>query len=101
MSRLIDVEFAEREITDYKRMQTASHYPTSAECKAVWHGMELAIKVLHNCPTIDAEPVVRCKDCEHYQTDVLFNRNYCCGRLRKPEDYCSYGAKMGEKGGDV
>jgi DNA-directed RNA polymerase subunit RPC12/RpoP len=56
--RAIDIEFAERAITDYKRAQTVSHYATSEECKAVWYGMELAIMVLHGCPTIDAEPVV-------------------------------------------
>ena len=52
-----------------------------------------------DAPTIDAVPVVRCKDCKHYQTDVLFNSNYCCGRRRKPDDYCSYGERKESEGG--
>ena len=52
-----------------------------------------------DAPTIDAAPVVRCKDCKHYQTDVLFNSNYCCGRRRKPDDYCSYGERKESEGG--
>ena len=46
-----------------------------------------------NSRTSDAVPVVRCRECKHYQTDVLFNHNYCCGRLRTPDDYCSYGER--------
>ncbi len=49
---------------------------------------------VHMQPTIDAVPMVRCRECKHYQTDVLFNHNYCCGRLRKPDDYCSYGERL-------
>jgi hypothetical protein len=52
-----------------------------------------------DAPTVDAVPVVRCKDCKHYQTDVLFNSNYCCGRRRKPDDYCSYGERKESEGG--
>ena len=48
-------------------------------------------------PTIDAVPVVRCKDCKHYEIHkpkVLENyeRN---GYLipMKPDDFCSYGER--------
>ena len=37
-------------------------------------------------PAADVVPVVRCKDCKHYQTD------YMCF-LRKPDDFCSYGER--------
>jgi len=56
-------------------------------------------KCINEAPTISAVPVVRCKDCKHYQTDVLFNSNYCCGRRRKPDDYCSYGERKESEGG--
>lgn len=45
---------------------------------------------LQDALTIDAVPVVRCKDCKH-----LFG-TLCtvCGLLsRKPEDFCSYGER--------
>ena len=56
-----------------------------------------ALKEIDDAPTIDAVPVVRCRECKHYQTDVLFNHNYCCGRRRKPDDYCSYGERRETK----
>lgn len=51
-------------------------------------------------PTIDAVPVVRCKDCEHFRdyTDRHFIRwTYCIMRSKPvetdPDDYCSYGER--------
>lgn len=48
-------------------------------------------------PTVDAVPVVRCKDCEHYSMSVCL-KIYSDGNLhpeawqeRKPDDFCSYG----------
>ena len=31
------------------------------------HGWNSAIKIIDNAPTIDAVPVVRCKDCQHME----------------------------------
>lgn len=52
---------------------------------------------IDKAPTIDAVPVVRCKDCKHYEIHrpkVLENceRN---GYLipMKPDDFCSYGER--------
>lgn len=50
---------------------------------------------LNSAPIIDAVPVVRCKDCKHYEIHkpkVLEN----CERKgyiipMKPDDFCSYG----------
>ena len=58
-----------------------------------------AIRLIHNAidqaPTIDAVPVVRCRDCKYYEIHkpkVLEN----CERKgyiipMKPDDFCSYG----------
>lgn len=49
-----------------------------------------AEQLLDEIPAVDAEVVVRCKDCKH-----LFG-TLCtvCGLLpRKPEDFCSYGER--------
>ena len=57
---------------------------------------------IKNAPTVDAVPVVRCKDCKHYEIHkpkVLEN----CERNgyiipMKPDDFCSYGER--EEGAD-
>ena len=54
-------------------------------------------KEIDKAPTIDAVPVVRCKDCKHYEIHkpkVLEN----CERNgyiipMKPDDFCSYGER--------
>ena len=50
-------------------------------------------------PTVDAVPVVRCKDCKHYDLSVCL-KIYSDGSVhpaawqsRKPEDFCSYGER--------
>lgn len=52
---------------------------------------------IDNVPTVDAVPVVRCRDCKHYEIHkpkVLEN----CERNgyiipMKPDDFCSYGER--------
>ena len=54
-------------------------------------------KQIADAPTVDAAPVVRCKDCKHYEIHkpkVLEN----CERNgyiipMKPDDFCSYGER--------
>ncbi len=55
--------------------------------------------LVDRCPTVDAEVVVRCKDCVHYGMGVCL-KIYSDGNLhssawqkRKPEDFCSYGER--------
>lgn len=52
---------------------------------------DIAYELVNNTPIIDAVPVVRCRECLNYQRDSIFKSNYCCGRIRKPDDYCSKG----------
>lgn len=50
-------------------------------------GLILADAV-EEAPTVDAEVVVRCKDCKH----EFGGRCIICGfQKRKPDDFCSYG----------
>ena len=52
-------------------------------------------------PTIDAVPVVRCKDCKHYSRPFEWPPEYTKGKCMvevmerrvHPDDYCSYGEK--------
>lgn len=61
-------------------------------------------KVIDKQPTIDAVPVVRCKDCEHYQTDDLDGNTLCGCTLHSamlditPDSFCSYGERKDGEG---
>lgn len=50
---------------------------------------------IENAPTIDAVPVVRCKDCEHYWdgTWCVINEAYF-----EEDDFCSYGERKENRG---
>ena len=84
-----------------------------ADAEAKWcrnHVLDAAersamLEFLRNCSTIDAVPVVRCKDCEHWNEDAL-----ACDTLPwvnssehanwYADDFCSYGErKEGEQDG--
>lgn len=60
---------------------------------------EIALPILNAAPTVDAEVVVRCRDCKHYDLGVCL-KIYSDGNMhteawqsRKPEDFCSYGER--------
>lgn len=56
-------------------------------------------------PTVDAVPVVRCKDCKYYKESRVLAPNKFCFRLNHPteprkigynfgdDDFCSYGER--------
>lgn len=68
-----------------------------------------ALRLIHNAvdnaPTVDAEVVVRCKDCKHYDVGVCLkiysdgNAHPEAWQSRKPDDFCSYGER--KDGGDA
>lgn len=51
-----------------------------------------ALLIMNNAPTVDAVPVVRCKDCDFYQDDCSCGLNG--GAWWAPVDYCSCGERM-------
>jgi hypothetical protein len=59
----------------------------------------LALDEIRRAPTVDAEVVVRCKDCKHYALGVCLkiysdgNEHPEAWQSRKPEDFCSYGER--------
>ena len=60
------------------------------------------IDIVDAAPTVDAEVVVRCKDCVHYDMGVCL-KIYSDGNVhpeawqpRRPEDYCSHGERKEE-----
>ena len=55
---------------------------------------------INDAPTIDAVPVVRCKDCKHWKFAQHINDNLC-HRFdgdpwipTEPNDFCSYGERQ-------
>lgn len=64
------------------------------------HNGSISLKIIDNIPTVDAVPVVRCKDCVHWRQTVDCGYGDCmhwhCTYLHKvtsPDDYCSNGEK--------
>lgn len=50
-------------------------------------------KIIDNAPTIDAVPVVRCKDCKHSRNDELWHMRWCKGVTVKDEHFCADGER--------
>ena len=61
-----------------------------------YYTAEDVIMMIKTAPTIDAVPVVRCRECKHCDPE-----NYHCDHpmstaaplSRKPDDFCSYGER--------
>ena len=62
-----------------------------------------AVRYLNALPTIDAVPVVRCRECKHRKYDDIFGTLWCnrdsCTKRVKQDDFCSYGEKRRDKDG--
>lgn len=74
-----------------------------ADYCAGWNGL---VRLIEKAPTVDAAPVVRCKECKHcrelnrkdwieeaYADGVLWCTNQSDGVW--PDDFCSYGERRG------
>lgn len=87
---LFDAEFKE---TRKLILAGETHLDNLAE------GFTEADRVIRGMPTVDAEVVVRCKDCKHYDMGVCLkiysdgNVQSSAWQKRKPEDFCSYGER--------
>ena len=59
------------------------------------------MKHIDNAPTVDAVPVVRCRECVHYEMGVCLKiyddgaASKYAWQERKPDDFCSYGERKG------
>lgn len=58
-------------------------------------------ELLRDIPTVDAVPVVRCRECVHYEMGVCLKiyddgaASRYAWQERRPDDFCSYGEKEG------
>ena len=63
-------------------------YPTNTKNAPVLSFISL--EEINNVPTIEAEPVIRCKDCEYYTEEERWCRRLgLCGAFDQ-NDYCSH-----------
>ena len=53
---------------------------------------------VQKAPTIDAVPVVRCKDCKHSRNDELWHMRWCKGVTVKDEHFCADGERKDDDG---
>ena len=91
--RLIDANKLVRRLKAEKSYANPLDYDTRSiyeDCIGIVSAME----------TVDAEPVVRCKDCEHYRNGICekierIMDGYYHGTfdVKRPDDFCSYGVK--------
>ena len=84
--RLIDADYGQKQLT-IAEVECGKNFET--DCNHVRD-------FLNAMPTIDAVPVVRCRECNHCDPE-----NYHCDHpmgtaaplRRKPDDFCSYGER--------
>lgn len=89
MARLIDADAAKLTANDYVMFR----------CQL--GGLVDVVEFLNDMPTVDAAPVVRCRDCKHYKPQKKSahweNRANYCNRVVtikvQPYDFCSYGER--------
>ena len=90
--RLIDVNAVIKKIDEYYHDSPFPHPGTT------WlRGLELAVVLLLNAPTVDAVEVVRCKDCKWYENGKSYDA-YCNHptdgmNYSAEDDFCSYGER--------
>ena len=93
--QLIDA-MAYRKVLEEEKDYQLEHCKDSFKYRC---GIEIAIADLGDAPTIDAVPVVRCKDCDHGLrcVDGYVRCSHPVGKviLMKWSDFCSYGERRG------
>ena len=89
MARLIDADRALEIVRD----QGIAH-PNA------YHLTNYATLILREAPTVDAVPVVRCRDCKHWDSETWFCDNHSTfshhgleWNMFSEDDFCSYGER--------
>lgn len=60
-----------------------------------------AVEVLDSireAPTVDAVPVVRCRECKYHEDTSVTEYEHCCllSKTVRYNDFCSYGERKGD-----
>ena len=96
--RLIDADALKEKI--YTKWGIDPKYMTSVSFNA---GQDCyVLETLNSAPTIEAEPVVHCKDCKWWNRNSIGSDGFAlCNEMNgqsywQGSDYCSWGVKMDE-----
>lgn len=87
MRRLIDAEALKDDILKSAVM---------IDDRGIQTGYEIAVELIKRQPTVDAVPVIRCKDCEFYSTyRILKTTERLCNQAAglvepRPRGHCNY-----------
>ena len=74
----------------YGSIEAMTKVGVAVDGEYLWGLINYAIE---DAPTIDAEPVIRCKDCEYYNGED----KYCVNDIfAKSNGYCMYGKEKDE-----
>ena len=89
--KLIDADsFKKSVLTDFWENYTQCHDTDQTSL------MDMVMDNLDEQPTIDAVPVVRCRDCVHgININSIIACTEFCMVSHKPEDFCNYGERKG------
>ena len=89
MSRLIDADKLNEEFQNHYEVRNPKQNAT----------MDEVCMMLFHAPTVDAVPVVRCRECVHYEMGICLKiyddgaASSYAWQKRKPDDFCSYGER--------
>ena len=95
MAEYIEREALMRRIKEIHCAECDSYH--GVRCRACW--VDDTLDYIDSEPAADVAPVVRCKDCKHYDLGVCLkiysdgNAHPEAWQSRKPEDFCSYGER--------
>ena len=84
--RLIDADRAMEIVRDQGIAHPNAHHLTN-----------YATLILREAPTVDAVPVVRCRECKYHEDTSVTEFEHCCliGKTVRHDDFCSYGKRKG------
>ena len=92
--RLIDADTVKKAINDEIEIAAEIGTHEADVCKG---GLMMGLAYVNTAPTVDAVPVVRCKDCKHSQKDELWGMRWCKGTTVKDEHFCADGERKDDE----
>ena len=96
MAEYKDVEMLKKQIADFKRAVNSVKPMNSDYLTGYISALSVVEGAIAEQPATDVVEVVRCKDCEHYETGKDYEPY--CNHINgldeaKDNDYCSYGER--------
>ena len=91
MAEYKDITELKKQIADFKK---AVHSPNGDYLTGYVCALSATEGIIAGLPDADVFPVVRCKDCKHYES-CEGGKDFCCWHATGivPDDFCSYGER--------